>query len=55
MASSLLMMGDEQEKSKVDDQIDQSLKRVYSELLDEEVPDRFKELLQQLRQKGSEK
>jgi len=31
-------------------QIDDNLKRVYKEMLDEDVPDRFEELLKQLRE-----
>ena len=33
-------------------QIDENLKRVYDAALTEEVPDRFKDLLAQLRAKG---
>lgn len=36
-------------------QIDENLKRVFQEALQEEVPDRFKELLEQLRQKDKGK
>ncbi len=32
------------------DQIDDNLKRVYNEMLEEDVPDRFEELLRQLRE-----
>ncbi|MCB1381039.1 MAG: hypothetical protein KDK89_22125 [Alphaproteobacteria bacterium] len=32
-------------------QIDENLKRVYQEALQEEIPDRFAALLEQLRQK----
>jgi hypothetical protein len=39
------------EKSKASDQIDQNLKRVYQDALSVEVPDRFKDLLKQLREK----
>jgi len=38
-------------KSRLKEQIDQNLKRVYEDVLKEEVPDRFKDLLAQLRQK----
>ncbi len=31
-------------------QIDDNLKRVYNEMLDEDVPDRFEKLLRQLRE-----
>jgi hypothetical protein len=36
-------------------QIDENLKRVYQDALEEEVPDRFKELLARLRAKESGK
>lgn len=32
-------------------QIDDNLKRVYDDMLDDTVPDRFEELLRQLREK----
>jgi hypothetical protein len=35
--------------------IDENLKRVYDDALTEEVPDRFKQLLDQLRQKEAGK
>ena len=41
------------EAAKLQAPIDENLKRVYQEALDERVPDRFKELLDQLRQKES--
>jgi hemerythrin-like domain-containing protein len=37
-------------KSTVDQQIDENLKRVYDDMLKEDVPDRFMDLIQQLRQ-----
>lgn len=37
--------------AKLQTQIDENLKRVYQEALEERVPDRFKELIEQLRQK----
>lgn len=55
MDSSFIGMTDEPEKSKVDKEIDANLKRVYSGLLDEEVPDRLKALLEELRNKESRK
>lgn len=39
------------EPSRLQQQIDENLKRVYQEALEEQVPDRFKNLLEQLRQK----
>lgn len=38
-------------KSSLRQQIDDNLKRVYDEALQEEIPDRFKQLLAQLKQK----
>ncbi len=36
-------------------QIDENLKRVYQDALSEEVPDRFKDLLAQLKAKDAQK
>jgi hypothetical protein len=44
-------MSDKSPRSKIKVQIDENLKRIYDEVLHEEVPDRFKNLLQQLREK----
>lgn len=55
MDSSFIEMSEDHGKSKVDQEIDANLKRVYSGLLDEDVPDRFKELLEKLRAKESKK
>ncbi|MCV2872660.1 NepR family anti-sigma factor [Defluviimonas sp. WL0050] len=41
--------------SKLQAQIDENLKRVYQEALEESIPDRFKDLLDQLRQKEAKK
>ena len=38
---------------RVNDQIDANLKRVYREIVGDEVPDRFRQLLDQLRNEGS--
>lgn len=42
-------MSDEKSKSRIREEIDANLKRVYDEALRQDVPDRFKELLEQLR------
>ena len=42
-------MAAEHGKSKLQDEIDQNLKRVYDDALKEEIPDRFKKLLEQLK------
>jgi len=44
-------MAADPKKSRVTEQIDENLKRVYEDLLKEEVPDRFKELLARLKDK----
>jgi predicted house-cleaning noncanonical NTP pyrophosphatase (MazG superfamily) len=49
-------MGKDVNKSALHQQIDENLKRVYQESLEEEVPDRFRLLLEELRRKqASEK
>ncbi len=45
------VMADDQKKSRLTEQIDENLKRVYDEILKEQVPDRFKQLLAQLKEK----
>jgi hypothetical protein len=42
-------MQDDSGKAKVRAEIDQNLKRAYDDALQEEIPDRFKELLEKLR------
>jgi hemerythrin-like domain-containing protein len=39
-------------KSKMRDQIDENLKRIYDETLKEEIPDKLTQLLEQLRRKS---
>lgn len=41
-------------KSKLQREIDQNLKRVYEEALSEEIPDRFKKLLEQLKNREAD-
>lgn len=36
-------------------QIDENLRRVFNEMVEEDLPDRFKDLLSQLKQQDSEK
>jgi hemerythrin-like domain-containing protein len=43
-----LDMAEKRTKSKVDQQIDENLKRVYDDVLKEAVPDRFMDLIKQL-------
>lgn len=52
--SSSTMMPDmttPEQKSSLQQQIDENLKRVYDEALKEEIPDRFLQLLAQLKEK----
>ncbi len=44
-------MADSKGKSRLHQQIDENLKRVYEEALSEDLPDRFKDLIAQLRAK----
>ncbi|QUS36020.1 NepR family anti-sigma factor [Falsirhodobacter algicola] len=46
-------MAKEREKPAMLHQIDENLKRVYTEALEQDVPDRFAQLLAQLREKGA--
>ncbi|MDG1067216.1 MAG: NepR family anti-sigma factor [Sulfitobacter sp.] len=47
------MSGQKQSKQS-EDVIDESLRRVYQEAVDEGIPDRFKSLLEQLKQQDAE-
>ena len=47
------MSGQKQSKQS-EDVIDESLRRVYQEVVDEGIPDRFKSLLEQLKQQDAE-
>ncbi|GGB13661.1 NepR family anti-sigma factor [Allosediminivita pacifica] len=43
-------MGRENGKAKAEQVIDENLKRVYRDMIDDDVPDRFMELLSQLKE-----
>ncbi len=45
-------MSENNPKSKFRDQIDENLRRIYDETLNEEIPDKLTLLLEQLRQKS---
>ncbi len=47
-------MSDSNPKSKIRDQIDENLKRIYDETLKEEIPDKLTQLLDQLRKKSAD-
>lgn len=49
------MMANYSKTTKLDRQIDENLRRVYSDLSQEPLPDRFSQLLQQLRQQEEAK
>ena len=51
----LEQMAQERDKAGLQQQIDENLKRVYEEALVQEVPDRFAQLLAQLREKDAKK
>lgn len=48
-------MAQDEQRPRGKDTIDANLKRVYREALEEEVPDRFKDLLAQLKAQDSAK
>ncbi|MCU0911745.1 MAG: transcriptional regulator [Rhodobacteraceae bacterium] len=48
-------MTGQDKKSSLKEQIDENLRRVYQDALNEEVPDRLKQLLEQLRAKEAGK
>ncbi|MEO3415099.1 NepR family anti-sigma factor [Roseovarius sp. CAU 1744] len=48
-------MSKKRRNPKVDQQIDENLRRVYAEAAEEPVPDRFTQLLEQLRQQEQSK
>ena len=43
------------ERKKGKHQIDENLRRVYEDMVDDDIPDRFVELLQKLRGEGDER
>ncbi|WP_226550090.1 NepR family anti-sigma factor [Celeribacter naphthalenivorans] len=46
-------MAQQKPKHNLDEQIEMNLKKVYQKTLDEEVPDRFLELLEQLKEQDA--
>ncbi|WP_342662248.1 NepR family anti-sigma factor [Rubellimicrobium thermophilum] len=48
-------MSDAKGKSRLHQQIDENLRRVYEDLLNEEVPDRFRDLIAQLKARETER
>lgn len=50
--SKLEKMGDKRDRQALKATIEENLRKVYQDALAEEVPDRFKQLLEQLKQQG---
>jgi hypothetical protein len=48
----LTEMAQDEKKKRLDQQIDENLRKVYQSTLDEGVPDRFHDLLRKLREQG---
>jgi len=48
-------MADGKSKKNVGDEIDRNLKRVYDDMLEDDVPERFEELLRRLREQSAPK
>lgn len=48
-------MAPDNKPTRIREEIDANLKRVYNEALNEDVPDRLKQLLEELRKKEQEK
>ncbi|PPB81167.1 hypothetical protein LV82_01209 [Albidovulum inexpectatum] len=46
---------DQPRKDRTDDEIEENLRRVYSRMLEEQVPERFTQLIEQLKRKGATK
>lgn len=46
-------MAHDSEKNNVNRQIDENLKKVFQSKLDEDLPDRFKDLLRQLKEQDA--
>lgn len=47
-------MAQQKAKHELDEQIEENLKRVYQKTLEEEIPDRFMELIEQLKQQDAQ-
>lgn len=45
-------MAQDDHKTRLDEQIDENLRKVYQKTLEEEVPERFHDLLRKLREQG---
>jgi hypothetical protein len=50
-----MQMVQDDRKTRLDQQIDENLRKVYQRQLDEEVPERFRDLLRRLREQDERK
>lgn len=48
-----MKMVQDDRKTRLDQQIDENLRRVYREHLQDEIPERFHDLLRQLKEQGN--
>jgi len=48
-------MSDPKDAARLNAAIDENLRKIYHEILEEDIPDRFKQLLEQLRKKEAGK
>ncbi len=49
----LMLMVQDDRKKRLDQQIDENLRKVYKSTLEEEVPERFLDLLRKLKDQGT--
>jgi hypothetical protein len=47
-----MTMVQDDRKKRLDQQIDENLRKVYQQTLEEDVPERFRDLLRKLREQG---
>lgn len=50
MRAMLMTMDKDEEKTGLEEQIDENLRRVYRQRVEERIPDRFEDLLRKLRE-----
>jgi len=51
----LMQMVQDDRKTRLDQQIDENLRKVYQSRIEEDVPDRFRDLLRRLKEQESSK
>ena len=55
MQAMFFAMVQDDRKSRLDEQIDENLRRVYQNTLEESIPERFQDLLRQLKERDDKK